>query len=522
MRPSLGTSTFRLMLTPPRLLLAAYVALAAAILLWNIAATGRIVYSRRVPQFFAGMTALGALLIAPALIVAVSAASIVYGRAIHQVAWLWPAVTLLFALQAFLALARGLVHPLFGIPVLVYDGIIAAVAITRYCTTLGVEPPYATLVLSAAMASALGVVGGTAALAQANWLLVPLFAPALPSRSGLKRVVRTGLAAGVTLASALIVMEIPGAVEAIHSYARYEHGTLQERPEGDLSFGLTVFPELRSAPPPIAVTSDLDLADSIGVDAISVLVAPEATHGRALDSLAHIFDDLRSDSTTLIVTLGYPERARTLLRRAPDAYLTARLRDVDRLARALHPTILIPAYEPYGEGARALGLRTPAFWTDYIRRAAAIVHHVNPNIKVGVAVASYGPRDSTVYAWAAARRSPVDVLGFSLLPGFNGATSLDTHLRIAQRWMRQLSSPKPHWIWATGGYPVAHGERSQLLALRGVLAWASTQESIQGIVVAQAGDYDTQRGLRAPGGRLRPAFGELVHDVNVLRESAAQ
>ena len=195
---------------------------------------------------------------------------------------------------------------------------------------------------------------------------------------------------------------------------------------------------------------------------------------------------------------------------------------MNRLARALKPNIIIPAYEPYGEGARALGVKTPAFWIDFVSRAATIAHHVNPNIRVAVSAASFGSRDSVVYAWAAARSSPVDVLGFSLMPGFDGATSLDTHMRIAQRWLRATTRPKPHWVFAAGGYPVAHGEMSQLLALRGVLAWATSQPAVHGIVFTDAGDYDAQRGLRAPDGRFRPALGELQRALAAEHESAAQ
>jgi hypothetical protein len=320
----------------------------------------------------------------------------------------------------------------------------------------------------------------------------------------------------------LVIVEIPVAVETVHSYNRYQHDALQERPSGDLAFGLKLFPDLRGPASPVAIVNDLELVDSLGADAISVVVDPEGGRGRALDSLAHILDDLRDDSTTIIVTLGYPVRARTLLQRNPAAYLAERLADVNRLTRALHPTIFLPAYEPYGEGVRALGVRPLAFWTDYIQRAAVIAHHVNPNIKVGVATASYGWRDSALYAWAASRESPVDIVGFSLLPGLDGATSLDTHLRIAKRWMQSYPHPKPHWIWAAGGYPIAHGEESQVLSLRGVLSWATTQELVHGIVISDAGDYDAQRGLRAPDGHFRPALGEVLRAIQGLHEAATQ
>jgi hypothetical protein len=108
------------------------------------------------------------------------------------------------------------------------------------------------------------------------------------------------------------------------------------------------------------------------------------------------------------------------------------------------------------------------------------------------------------------------------MPGFDGATSLDTHLRIARRWLHSYIHPKPHWIWAAGGYPIAHGEQSQVLALRGVLSWATIQEAIQGVVLTDAGDYDAQRGLRGPDGRFRPALHEVLRVINSLRESVAQ
>lgn len=507
---------------PHRALLATYVALAAAVLLWDIVAASRMLRNRRLPAAIALSTALGALLLAPALLVAVSDASVVYGRATQPVAWLWPAVTLLFTVQALLAVARALVNPVLGVPILVYDALITTVAIARFLNSRGVEPPTFALVVSAAQSSALGIVGGRAALERATWLLVPMLAPALPSFSRVRVVARWILGAAVAVAAALILVELPAAAAAISSYARYRHATLLDRPNQDLQFGLRVFPTLRGAPPGIAITRDLELADTLGVDAVALTVAPEAARGRPLDSLAHVLEGVRDDSTIVILTLGYPAHARQLLARNPAAYLRDRLADVNRLARALHPTILLPADEPYGEGTTALGVQAPAFWTAYLTRAAAVAHHVNPNIRVAVAAASYGPRDSTLYAWAASRGSPIDIAGFSLLPGFDGATSMDTHLRIAQRWLGAPGRARPAWVFAAGGFPIAHGEASQTLALRGALAWAIAQPAVAGIVVVQAGDYDTQLGLRAPTGRLRPAFGEVARAMRHARESAAQ
>lgn len=510
------------MLSTYRVLLAAYFGLGAAIVLWNTAVASRILQARRSSSVSGLATGLAALLLVPALVVAISDASLVYGRAIQPVAWIWPAVTVLFVIQAAAALSRSRVSAMLGVPILTYDLVIAIVAIARYMNALGYTPPYFSLVLSAAQCDALGVVAGSAALSRATWLLIPMFSPALPPRSRVRVAFRYALALGVSIATSLVLVELPGASEAIGSYSRYQHDVLTARSGGDFQFGLKVLPDLRSSPPPIAITNDFELTDSLGVDGISIVVDPEGARGKALDSLARSLDNIRDDSTVLIVTLGYSRTARAELNRSQSAYIDAHLADVNRLVRALRPNIMVPAYEPYGEGARALGIRAPDFWMDIIERSALIVHHVNPNIRVAVAAASFGARDSVVYSWAASRASPVDVIGFSLMPGFDGATSLDTHMRIAQRWLRATPRPKPHWVFAAGGYPVAHGQQSQLLALRGVLSWATSQPAVRGLVFTDAGDYDAQRGLRAPDGRFRPALGEFERSIMAERESAGQ
>jgi hypothetical protein len=197
------------------------------------------------------------------------------------------------------------------------------------------------------------------------------------------------------------------------------------------------------------------------------------------------------------------------------------VRDIDRLARRLRPNYLIPAVDPLEEGDRVLGDQTPQYWIDYLTRAARVAHYVNPNIKVAVSMSSYGTRDSTLYAWAARPGTPINTVGFSLFAGFDGARSLDTHMRVAQRWMRQFPRPKEHWVFAAGGYPLVHGEINQRHAIWGVLAWATAEQPIKGLVVYEAGDYNTVRGLRTPGGRLRTATREVIEAGSQLRSSAA-
>ena len=395
--------------------------------------------------------------------------------------------------------------------------IIATVAVTKFVITRGDSPAEIGLALNAAQASMLGTFFGMPALWNPIFLQVPLFAPSLPARWGFTRLARVALAGAAIAMTALVVVELPGAYAGIRSYAPHDKDQLQEHPEGDFKIGLKIFPDLRSAPPPVAIANDLDLADTLNVDAISIVIDPEAARGIALDSIARSVEEARADSTVLIVALGYPKNAEQEMKQSREGYTTSRLRDIDRIARRLKPDYLIPATDPLQEGERVLGAQTPQYWIDYFSRAARVAHYVLPRIKVAIPMSSYGTRDSTLYAWAAQRGSPIDVVGFSLLAGFDGARSLDTHLRVAQRWLRLYPSPKEHWVFAAGGYPLVHGEQNQERAVRDVLAWATAQAPINGLVVYEGGDYTTVRGLRAPGGRLRPVVAEILTAERGLR-----
>ena len=504
-------------MTSHRLLSAIYLALSVAMIAWDILAAGRIAGLRKIPRGFQTITGIAGLLLVPALVIAYTAQLLLYGRAIFLVAWLWPFTAILFVIQTVYALGRKLVTPLLGFPLLVYNFVIAVVAVTKFIITRGNSPTDFELALNAAQASMLGTFFGQPALWNPIYIQVPLFAPSLPARWGFTRLARVALAGAAIAMTALVVVEMPGAFAGIHSYAVHEGDKLQEHPEGDFRIGLKIFPDLRSGPPPIAITNDLALADTLDVDAISVVIDPEAARGIALDSLARSIDQARSDSTLLIVALGYPKNGEQEFKRSRSNYTMARLKDIDRIARRLKPDYLIPATDPLEEGLRILGEESPQYWIDYFSQAARLAHYIYPRIKVSVPMSSYGTRDSTLYAWAARPGSPIDVVGFSLLAGFDGARSLDTHLRVAQRWIRQFPKPKEHWVFAAGGYPLAHGETNQLLTVKGVLAWATAEPAIKGLVVYEGGDYNTVRGVRAAGGRLRSVTGEILKAEKGLR-----
>src|SRR3982751_2676414 len=141
---------------PHRLLGALYIAISVAIVAWDILMAGRIAQLRRIPRAFQAITGIAGLLILPALVVAYTAQSLLYGRAIFLVSWLWPFTALLFVLQSVYALGRRLVTPLLGFPLLAYNTIIATVAVTKFVITRGNDPTEFGLALNAAQASMLG------------------------------------------------------------------------------------------------------------------------------------------------------------------------------------------------------------------------------------------------------------------------------------------------------------------------------------------------------------------------------
>jgi hypothetical protein len=145
------------------------------------------------------------------------------------------------------------------------------------------------------------------------------------------------------------------------------------------------------------------------VSIVSVVIVPEEMDRLALDSLSDALEMIRRDSTQLIVTLGYPKPLVPLPGRTfSDA---RRLQTIDRVVRVLRPDILLPAEDPYDSGTRAAGQRAPQYWESYITRASQIAKSIRPRTRIGVSASAYDGRDSTLFAWAAAPGSPVDVVG---------------------------------------------------------------------------------------------------------------
>ena len=500
-----------------------YWLVAAAVLLWDIQLAGRIARNRRAPRLLALLSGLAGLLIAPAAIAAAAAPSVYSGRAVQSIDWLWPVVNAIVALQVLYAVLRRWVTPALGIPFLLYDLVLLGVSVARHMVLHGGDPAAWVVGLSAAHASALGLLLGERALYWPVALQLPLLSPVLPARWRLSAVLRGGLALFASAWAALvIIVEYPRAVRSVNDFARYDDARLQERPAGDFAVGLQIFPTLGRAPTPQMVSSDFALRDSLDVDAVSVTIAPEAARPVVLDSLARLLDDVRRDSTVLIVSLGFPSRARESYRASPARYTQARMLELRRILRTLRPDIVVPVVEPYGEGERALGTLPLADWQRYLSAAAQVVQEVRPRTQVAVSAAAYNAPDSALYAWAASRTSPIEIVGFSFEPSFGGALSLAARLAAADRWLAADeggAAPKPHWVLRAVGDPLAFGEQSQRRGVWGTLAWATSHPQLRGVVVADAADYARVTGLRVTGGRLRPVAASVAQAVRMLRES---
>jgi hypothetical protein len=495
------------------LLAPTYYLMSALVLGWDTFMAGQIAQLRSAPRTFAFMSALAALLLAPAVLVDAAAGSSLAGHTFDRLAWIWPAVTILFAAQAMYATGRRMITPLLGLPIVLYDLLLVIVTVARYLLSLGLAPASWALVVATAHINVLGYVTGPAALGARFSVQLPLLAPAFPARWRASLGVRALLAVLALVWCAGTVLELPAAQTAIESYAGLGAEPLQERPAGDFTIGLRVLPPVDGAPAASALRDDLTLIDTTGAEAVSVVIGMDARTA-ALDSLGRALEPLRRDTTVLIATLAPPLDPEVAYHRKLAAYTTARLADVSRIARRLHPDYLLPV--------ERIEILPVAYWERYLTDAATAAHRIDPHIRIAVAATAFDARDSALYAWAALPNSPVDALGFAFAPDFTGGAGLNARLRAADRWMAAEPAPvKEHWVFAVRGYPEAHGEGNQERAVWATLAWATGHAAVKGLIVADAADYENRTGLRSPAGRLRPVVAAVSRAARDLREAEA-
>src|SRR5215216_5218976 len=389
------------------LLAPAHLALTVIILTWNIVLAGRMAQNRQSPRVFQAICGLAALLVLPGLLLTLATSTIITGRAVVLMDWLWPVVLVLFAAQAIYALVRRMVNPLWGIPIAVYDLMIAVIGVIRYMIAHGNAGAEPFAVLLGAQSIAMVFAGGTASVLETPFYLnMPMISPAFPALHELTASFRLVMSLIALMWVLFIgVLGFPRAVVQLRNYQVHAHDQLRERPDADFSVGLKILPDMLTPPPVAAVRSDSALVNSMEVDAVAVVVVPGASRA-AIDSLARVLDPARRDSTLLIVALGYRGKLLPELGKAP-LNQEERLATLRQVVARLHPDVVLPAEDPYGSGARAVGELSPGEWQAYLRQAARVARSVDRGVHIGVAASSYTSNDSALYAWAASPASPI-------------------------------------------------------------------------------------------------------------------
>ncbi|HKV52547.1 MAG TPA: hypothetical protein VJO52_15235 [Gemmatimonadaceae bacterium] len=494
----------------------AHVVLCALVLIWNLWVAGRAARVQGLPQALAFLSALGGLLLLPALVVLLVSTSLLTGGALFSVAWIWPATVALVTAQAAYSLGRRRASVPVGVAIVIYDFVLTLIALAHWLDFVGAAPGTPLLTVLAADRSAIAISAQPMALVMPWFLYLPIFAPVTPGRPNARMLVRGAMAFLAAAWTALIVLQIPSAARAVHSYDRYARERLQEHPDSDFVVGVKVFPTLSEPPTPVSLTSDLGLADSIGAGALTIYFTPKGASAATLDSVAHVMDDVRGTRRVIAVLDLSGERPVRAVER--ESYLRERVADVERIARRLHPDFVVPVIDPNGAAVRAIGAVPVAMWEAYLRASSAVAHSDSTDsaeVRVLAHVGGFGAADSALYAWSASSASPVDAVSVSLYPWLSGAATLDARMRAVDEWARAARSSKPLWVLEAGAFPLAHGEESQARALWGVLAWATSRSAIKGLIAYQASDYRVPMGLRTSAGRLRPA-------AAVLRRAASQ
>ena len=497
---------------------------AVLMLLWDVGLAGRLARVAEAPRGWAALTAIAGLLLIPAALIRIVGSSLLDGRTVAALGWFWPLVLTLVAGQAVITLAKGLGSRPIVAPIVVYDAIVAASAWIEYAAGNGLSLPAALHAIPTATAGAMGYLAGSAALWSPLAIAPPLLAPAYRAQWAVNASVR-GLIALYALAAVIaFASELPQAIRGVESFSQWTLAPLRERPpDTPLLVGVQILPSLRGSPAPLALRYDTDLADSANVDAIAVTVAPSGATPRALDSLSRALEAYRADSTLLLVTVGWDIQEALRVRFAPTAWERERVQLVDQVMRRLRPDVLVPLEDPNGLGHQIVGLRSARAWQSLLTQCAKTAHALRPRTKVLAEIATFNDRDSVLATWATTPASGMDGIGYILQPGFRGGVSLEARLQAADRWrvVRAQRGPiaNDEWVMLAAGFPWTQGEQAQDRGIWGVLAWASARPTVSGVIVGDAGDYDTRRGLRGPGGRLRLANSSLRRAIRGLSEA---
>ncbi len=488
--------------------------IAVAVLAWNIALSGWTASRREAPRLFSQLTGFCGLMIAPVLVVAIATGTEAGSRTVSGVAWLLPLVVSAFALQVAYAVATGLVSVVVGIPILLYNVALAAVALGDFLVGWRGSAPLGLQAAVAARDAVIGMTVGRAALLTPLALLVPMVAPAYPARWKLSAVARAVLVLIATVMTTLLVLQWPRGIGAVRSYAAAQHQTLQTRRPDDFRIGMRLFPELHGPPPARAVAMDRRLAASFAPEVALIVIDDDGATGAALDSLARVLEPLVSHGVRIAIAMtGVPP--------SPDDIV--HLAAIERVLRRVQPAVLFPAMLDPVPTLQSRQNMPAVWWQATIESAARVVARVRPETSLAWSASRSDDVDSAVYVWASQPASPLRVLGTVSYPSFSGLAGVDARLRAFARWhtlaVARGGAAQEHWLTNVGGLPHAHGDAAQLAAIQQALAWGSRQSWITTAIIGEPADYAGWLGLRAANGRIRDGVSVLAATVKSAREA---
>ncbi|MDQ6613071.1 MAG: hypothetical protein M3Y64_11595 [Gemmatimonadota bacterium] len=489
-----------------------------AVLLWDILLAGWIASQQQSPRVFTTLTGICGLLVAPAALISMANVLDASARTTSAIAWIWPVVTVCFAMQVAYALFARLLTPAVGLPLLLYNVCVATVSIGDFVVGLTGAAPVWLQGAVAARDAIIGMTAGRTALASPIALMIPMIAPAHPARWKVSAGVRVLLTIAATALTTLLLVEWPRGVGAVRSFGAATGVRLQERPEGDFAIGLRLFGTLSGPPPARLIAADTKLSDTLRAATVLVVVNEKGTRAAALDSLSRVLEPWRADSATIAIAIEFDASSGLPL-------TSARESAVERVLLHVKPDVLLPGWRRAMPSLLASGEPTLQWWQSMLTRTADIIQRVRPRTTLGWVAARVDARDSAVFDWASRTSSPVKLLGIISFPSFAGLPAVDARLRAFEHWhtLSQLryQTPCEFWLMEVGGLPRAHGDAGQTAAIMRALAWSTRQPWVTTAIIGDAGDYEGAIGLRAANGRLRGAVGVVSRASRGLNEASA-
>ncbi|MFO0269324.1 MAG: hypothetical protein ACK53W_02110 [Gemmatimonadota bacterium] len=444
-----------------------------------------------------GLAGLAALLVLPAAIVALALGGAETSTIVREGAWLWPLTCAAALPQPLAALRRNRAAAWLVAPVAGWNVVAMLDAAARSTDALGLVVPDALVPLLHAPRAAWTRVLGPEALVAAWVLWIPLLVPLWPPRSRFARVAHALLALVAGTGLGATVVGGMGLVPLPASYARFGAEPPRERPAGDFDVGVGILPTVLETPPAAVARLDASALSLLEVTALHVEVSARAARS-ALDSLGRILEPHRLNGGAIVVTL------RDLPAEGPADSLAVAV-----VAQRTAATTIVVSGPWETVPVVRLAPRVA-------RRAAAARLAGRRGVQVAVAVSA---TDGRRHAWAADPASGVDEIVLLLEPEPRGAAGLVRQLATWSAWIAETASARRYWLRGSGAVPAAHGARSQRQAVRGVLAWATSEPRVRGAIVADATDHGSLDGLRTAARLWRPGAGTVLQAGRSIRET---